>query len=415
MQGGFASRHAAGFVLVTVVLDSAGIGLIMPVMPELIGSITGEPMAGAAEWGGLLMFLYALMQFSFGPTLGNLSDRFGRRPVLLTSVFLLSVDYLIMALAPTIALLVVGRMLSGIAAATHSTANAFMADVSPPEKRAKNFGLIGAAFGVGFIIGPLIGGLLGEIGPRAPFYAAAGLSFANFLYGYFVLPETLREKDRRPFVWTRANPLGAARQISKLPTVAWFVVVYFFFQLSTFVYPAVWAYFTIEAFGWSTSQVGLSLAAVGLGFAVVQGGLMGPILKRLGEFRTTQIGMIVSAIALAGYAFAPSSLWVWILLPISALGIVANPALTAMMSNRIAADSQGELQGLLASVMALTTIISPIIMTQLFGYFSGQSAPVYFPGAPFLLAALLMTAALVPLSIGVAQTGTTEPDKPEDR
>ncbi len=405
MLGGFASRHAAGFILVTVVLDSVGIGLIMPVMPELIGSLTGESMAGAARWGGLLIFLYALMQFSFGPTLGSLSDRFGRRPVLLISVFMLSVDYLIMALAPTIALLVVGRMLSGIAAATHSTANAFMADVSKPEDRAKNFGLIGAAFGVGFIIGPLIGGLLGEIGPRAPFYAASAIAFANFLYGYFVLPETLKEGDRRPFQWTRANPLGAARQISKLPAVSWFVVVYFFFQLSTFVYPAVWAYFTIEAFGWSSAHVGFSLAAVGFGFAVVQGGLIRPVLKRLGEFRTTQLGMIVSGISLAGYAFAPNGVWVWFLLPLSALGIMANPALTAMMSTRVAADAQGELQGLLASVMALTTIISPIVMTQLFGFFSGDSAPIYFPGAPFLLAALLMVAALVPLSIGVAQAG----------
>ncbi|MEM1398472.1 MAG: TCR/Tet family MFS transporter, partial [Pseudomonadota bacterium] len=317
------SKHATFFILIVVCLDSVGIGLIMPVMPALITELTDQPVSDAARWGGFLMFLYALMQFSFGPTLGNLSDRFGRRPVLLVSVFMLAIDYLIMALAPTLALLVVGRLLSGIAAATHSTANAVMADISTPEKRAQNFGLVGAAFGVGFIIGPLIGGLLGEFGPRAPFYAAAAISFANFLYGLFILPETLTEKNRRPFEWSRANPIGTAKQIGNFPSVVWFVVVYFFMQMAFFTYPSTWSYFTIESFGWTSARVGLSLAAVGIGFALVQGWLIRPILARLGEANTAILGLTASGIALTGFALSPNEWLLWSFVPICSLGIIA--------------------------------------------------------------------------------------------
>ena len=394
-------HHAALFVFVTVLIDAMGIGIIIPVMPDLIRDLSDLPLSKAALWGGYLSFVYAFMQFLFGPTVGNLSDRFGRRPVLLVSLAVLTIDYLIMGFAPTLAILFIGRVLAGIAGATHSTAHAYIADISPPEKRAQNFGLISAAFGIGFILGPIVGGLAGELGPRQPFFAAAAVAFVNLVYGYFLVPESLVQEKRRPFSVTRANPLGVARQIRKFPTVAWLFAAVFLYNVAHFVYPAVWSFYTKEALGWTSAEVGLSLAAVGVGFAVVQGWLIRLVLPRLGEAKTAVLGFLVSIAGLVGLAFANVTWLVYSLMPFVALGAMVTPAMTGLMSNRIPDDAQGELQGALTSVAGVTIIISPVLMTQLFGYFAGDQAPFYFPGAPFLAAAVLMSLALIPFGVGL--------------
>ena len=393
--------HAAMFVFLTVCLDSIGIGIIIPVLPDLIRELAGLGLDGAALWGGWLSFSYAIMQFVFGPLVGNLSDRFGRRPVLLTSLAVLTIDYLIMALAPTLLVLFFGRVMAGIAAATYSTCNAFIADVSKPEDRAKNFGLLGAGFGLGFIIGPVLGGLVAEFGTRAPFYAAAGLAFLNFCYGMFVLPESLAKHKRRPFEWQRANPLGAFKRMRQVPTVAWFLVAIFLFDIAHFVYPAVWAYYTKEAFAWSSAEVGLSLAIVGIAMVVVQGWLIRVILPRFGDAGTAVFGLLANAVTLTIVGFVTEGWMIYLFLPLAALGAVVAPALTGLMSNRIADDSQGELQGAMTSITAITLVISPVLMTQLFGYFASAQAPIYFPGAPFLAAAIMSLVALIPLAIGL--------------
>lgn len=396
-----AGGHAAMFVFLTVCIDAMGLGIIVPVLPDLIREITDLGLDGAALWGGWLSFSYAIMQFVFGPAIGNLSDRFGRRAVLLASLGVLAVDYLIMAIAPSLVVLFIGRIIAGIAAATYSTCNAYVADVSRPQDRAKNFGLLGAGFGLGFVIGPVIGGLIAELGTRAPFYAAAGLAFLNFCYGLFVLPESLPKERRRPFEWRRANPLGAFRQMRRVPAVAWFLVALFLFDIAHFAYPSIWAYYTKEAFGWSSAEVGLSLAAVGIGFVVVQGWLIRVLLPLIGEVRTALAGFFFNAASLTALAFVSEGWMVYAVLPLTAVSAILTPALTGLMSNRIADDAQGELQGAMTSITAITLVISPLLMTQLFGYFASQSAPVYFPGAPFLAAALITVLAVVPFMIGL--------------
>lgn len=394
-------RHTSAFVFITVLIDSMGIGIIIPVIPGLIRELTDLSFGQAALWGGFLTLAYALMQFVLGPTVGNLSDRFGRRPVLLLSLAVMAIDYLIMAVAQSLWVLFLGRLIAGAAGATHSTANACMADISPPEKRAQNFGLMGAAFGIGFIIGPILGGLAGEVSTRAPFYAAAAIAFANFCYGLVVLPETLGEANRRPFSWIRANPLGVALQIAKVPMVAWFVLAFFLFNLAHYVYPAVWSYYTQEAFDWTTGQVGLSLALVGVGFALVQGWLIRLILPRIGEARTALFGFLMSILGLAVLSAATEGWMVLAVIPITALGAVLTPALTGLMANRVPDNAQGELQGALSSVTAITMIVTPVLMTQLFGYFTAATTSYYFPGAPFLAAAMIMSLAMLPFAIGL--------------
>lgn len=397
-------RHSAMFVFVTVVIDSMGIGIIMPVMPELMRELSGEEIGGAAVWGGYLAFSYALMQFLFSPAIGNLSDRVGRRPVLLISLALLGIDYIIMALAPTLWVLFIGRILAGISGATYSTATAFIADVTPREGRAAAFGLVGAAFGVGFILGPAIGGLMGELGTRAPFYAAAALAFLNFAYGMFILPESLAPENRRPFDWRRANPFGALRQVARVPMVAWFILAHFLYGLSHNVYPAIWSYYTKAQFAWTEAQIGLSLAAVGVGFAVVQGGLIKPILGWLGEVRTAVIAIIINAVGMTGLALASQGWMVFALMPITALGAVATPAMTGLMANRIPDNAQGELQGVLSSSQAIVSVISPLLMTQLFGVFTRDGGSIFYPGAPFIAAAVIMVLVLIPFVRGLAVT-----------
>ena len=394
-------QRATVFVFVTVLIDAMGIGIILPVMPDLIRELTDLTLGGAALWGGYLSFIYALMQFAAGPTLGNLSDRFGRRPVLLLSLFALAVDYLIMGFAPALWLLFVGRALAGIAGATYATANAFIADISPPHQRAQNFGLLGAGFGVGLVAGPLIGGLAGELGTRAPFFAAAALAFANLAYGALVLPESLAPESRRRFDWRRANPLGAARQIAAMPAVAWLFLAMFLFDLAHHVYPAIWSFYAKEAFAWSNAEVGLSLAFVGVCFAVTQGWLIRFILPRLGEAGTAFWGLVVSIAGLVCFGVITQGWMVYVLIFLTALGAVVTPAMTGLMSSRVPGNAQGELQGALASVLGVALIISPVMMTQTFGYFTGATVPIYLPGAPFLGAAALMALALVPFSMGV--------------
>lgn len=405
-------NKAALFVFVTVVLDAMGIGIIMPVLPDLLRELSHTTLGEAALWGGYLSFTYALMNFLFSPVIGALSDRYGRRPVLLISLGSLAVDYLIMAFAPTLWILFIGRVLAGISGATYSTATAYIADVTPKDQRAAAFGLVGAGFGVGFVLGPVVGGLMGELGTRAPFYAAAALAMMNFLYGWFVLPESLSAGNRRAFEIRRANPFGAFAQMVKVPMVIWFVAATFLYSLAHHVYPAIWSFYTKEAFDWSARAIGISLALVGVGFAVVQGGLIHLILRTFGTAWTAGLGMAIGALGLLGLAFAWSGWVIYAMIPVTALGAIVTPALTGLMANRVSDDAQGELQGLLASVQAVTAFVSPLMMTQLFAAFTVETAPVYFPGAPFLAAALIMMLALIPLRIGLSRSQRADDESP---
>lgn len=395
-------KRSALFVFATVCLDAIGIGIIIPVMPDLLQELSGLSIGQAALWGGYLTFCYALMQFMCSPILGALSDRYGRRPVLLISLATLGVDYLVMAMAPSLWLLFLGRVVAGIAGATYSTANAYIADVTPREGRAAAFGLIGAGFGVGFVLGPVIGGFMGEFGTRAPFYAAAALAFVNFAYGWFFLPESLAPEKRRAFTWRRASPFGAARQIARLPMVAWFVGVSFLYGLSHFVYPSVWSFYTKESFDWSPAEIGQSLALVGIGFAVVQIVLIRVFLRWFGEVWTAYLGLALNVLGLTAIALATEGWMIYALLPLIALGDIVKPALTGLMSNRVDDDAQGELQGVIASAQAVTTVISPLMMTQIFGLFTTPPG-TYFPGAPFVAAAMIMVLAAICFRQGLRQ------------
>ncbi|MEM7613829.1 MAG: TCR/Tet family MFS transporter [Pseudomonadota bacterium] len=390
----------------TVALDAMGIGLILPVTPDLIRELRGEGISDAALWGGFLAFTFAAMQFLCGPLLGNLSDRFGRRPVLIVSLTAMGLSNLMMALAPTLLLLFVARFIAGISGATHATAAAYLADISDKGKRSANFGLIGAAFGVGFILGPAIGGLLGELGPRAPFIAAGVLALANALFGYLTLPETLTEENRRTFDLRRANPFKALARARKLPVVGPLLVVNFLYVISNFVYPVIWSYFTIERFGWSTGTVGLSLAAFGLCSAFVQGWLIRKLLVWLGEMRTAIFGFSMHIVAVLILTFIQDGFMVFLFMPITALGVVVGPALQGMMADRLPDNEQGELQGVLASVNGIAVIVSPLLMTGVFRIFTAEETPVYLPGAPFLAAGLLAAVALWLLLQGARRPAT---------
>ncbi len=392
------SRLPVIFIIITVMLDSAGIGLVMPVLPKMLQSITGETLSQTSIWIDLLAFTYASMQFLFGPTIGNLSDRFGRRPVLLAALVLMAGSHLVFGLAQSIWLLFVARVVSGITGATFSTANAYMADITPPEKRAASFGLVGAAFGLGFVIGPALGGLLGELGPRAPFYAAATVAFLNAVLGYFVLPETLAVEKRRKFEIARTNPFRAIMRLRNVPGIGGMVVILFLFGVAQNVYPSVWAVFTMERFAFSTGMVGISLAIFGLCMALVQGGLIRVVIPRFGEWNVARAGLMINAVILMMVVMISSQVILFILMPVMALGIIASPALQGIMSKSVPADKQGELQGVLASVQGLAMVVSPLLMTSLFWVFTADWAPVYLPGAPFFAAGLLMLAAVILLS-----------------
>jgi DHA1 family tetracycline resistance protein-like MFS transporter len=388
------THRALAFVLLTVLIDTIGIGIVIPVTPELIMELTGEGVAGAARYAGLLAFAYALMQFLCAPLLGNLSDRFGRRPVLLASLLALGVDFVLMGLAPSIAWLFAGRLVGGGFGATHATANAYVADVTPPQERAAAFGRIGAAWGLGFILGPVIGGLLGGLGPRAPFFFAAALALANVAFGFFSLSESLPRERRRPFDLARANPLGALAQMRRFPIVIALFPVLLCYFVAHDANPSTWTYYTMHKLGWTERDIGLSLGVVGLCVTIVQALLIAPTIARLGERNTVFVGFGLMSLGFLGFSVASSTAVMLACIVPFSLGCVGMPALRGLMTNQVPEDQQGELQGAIASLMSMTAIVSPVLMTQLFAIFSSHSAPIYFPGASFLTAALLMALAL---------------------
>ncbi len=379
---------ALGFIFVTLLLDVIGLGIIIPVLPKLIVELIHGDLSLAAEYGGWLTFSYAFMQFLFSPVLGNLSDQYGRRPVLLFSLFGFGIDYLFLALAPTIGWLFLGRAIAGITGASFTTATAYIADISEPEKRAQNFGLIGAAFGLGFIIGPVLGGILGHYGSRVPFFAAAILSLLNWLYGYFIIPESLAKENRRPFQWKRANPLGSLWQLKKYPAFTGLITSLVLVYLSAHAVQTTWTYFNMEKFNWDEKMVGYSLGFVGFMIALVQGGLIRKILPKIGPHRGVYIGLILYSIGYLLFAFATQGWMMFVFIIPFSLGGIAGPAIQGIISNEVPANEQGELQGALTSMMSATAIVGPPLMTGLFAYFTKPAAPVYFPGAPFAMGAV---------------------------
>lgn len=383
-------KAAVGFIFVTLFIDTIGWGLIIPVMPELISSLKHIPANEASAEGGWLLFVYALMQFIFAPIMGNLGDRYGRRPVILFSLFGFGVDYLFLALAPTYGWLFVGRTIAGITGASFTTASAYIADVSTAENRAKNFGMVGAAFGLGFIIGPAIGGLLSGFGLRAPFYAAAVLTLLNWLYGYFILPESLSLEHRRPFDWRRANPLGALMHLRKYPAISGLIFSLVLVYLAVHAVQSNWNYFTVYRFNWTPKTVGISLAVVGLLVAAVQAGLIRIITPKIGNERSIYFGLAFYSLGLFLFAFATQSWMMFAFLVPYCLGGIAGPSLQATMTGHVPPNEQGELQGALTSLMSVTSIVGPPLMTNLFAYFTSTKAPIHFPGAAFLLGGILM-------------------------
>jgi DHA1 family tetracycline resistance protein-like MFS transporter len=394
-MGSSKGRNALTFVFITLLIDVIGISIIIPVMPTLIEQLIHGDVSVAAKYNGWLMLTYALMQFVFSPVLGGLSDRYGRRPILLISLLGLGIDYVFLAMAPSIAWLFIGRAIAGIAGASFTTASAYIADVSTPEKRAQNFGLIGVAFGVGFILGPVIGGIASDWGPRAPFWLSAGLSMVNFLYGFFVFPESLAKENRRAFNWKRANAVGSLLQLRKYPVVSGMVISLTLVYIAAHAVQSTWSFFTIFKFGWSEKIVGYSLGLVGLLIAVVQGGLIRVAIPKLGKENAVLVGLALYAIGMFLFSFANQSWMMFAILIPYCLGGIAGPALQGIISGEVAANEQGELQGGLTALMSVTSIIGPLLMNNLFSYFSSKNAPVYFPGAPFLLGGLLMIASIL--------------------
>ncbi len=380
---------ALGFIFITLLLDITGIGIIIPVLPTLISELIGGTMSDAARYGGWLLFSYAFVQFLCAPIIGGLSDQYGRRPVLLASLFGFGLDYLFLAYAPTIGWLFVGRIIAGVMGASFTTGAAYIADVSTPEKRAQNFGLLGAAFGLGFIIGPVVGGLLGQYGSRVPFLAAAALSLLNWLYGYFILPESLKPENRRSFSWKRANPAGSLRHLRKFPVIAGLILSLVLLYIASHSVQSVWSYYTMEKFDWHEAQVGYSLGAVGLLSAIVQGGLIRVIIPKLGRERSVYIGLLLYSIGFTLFAFASKGWMMYAFMVPYILGGIAGPAIQGLISTEVPANEQGELQGGLTSLQSVTSIIGPPLMTGLFAYFTRHDTALYFPGAPLLLGAVL--------------------------
>ena len=381
---------ALGFIFVTLLVDVIGLAIIIPVLPRLIEKLINGNISEASRVAGLLLVAYAVMQFLFAPLIGNLSDKYGRRPVLLFSLLGLGVDYILMAFAPTIAWLFLGRIIAGIAGASFTTASAYIADVSSPEKRAQNFGMIGVAFGLGFIIGPVIGGVLGKMDTHYPFYAAAALALMNALYGFFILPESLPREHRRPLELKRCNPMGSLLQLKKYPSVIGLAVCLFVVYFAGHAVQSVWTYYTMLKFDWDEDLVGYSLGFVGICFAVVQGGLIRVLIPKLGEHRSIWLGLGLYALGLMLFGFASQGWMMFAFMVPYALGGISGPALQGVMTNEVPANEQGELQGGLTSLMALSSIFGPWFMTYVFYYFTSPKAPAFIPGAPYYIAAVLM-------------------------
>ena len=412
-------KNAIIFVLITVVINSIGFGIMIPVLPELLKELTGLSNSDAVLYGMWLTFVFALFQFICMPIVGGLSDRFGRRPVMLLSLFGLALDYFIMGFAPTIAFLFLGRIIAGAFGATFSTANAYIADISPPETRAQNFGLVGAAFGVGFMLGPVVGGLLGEYGPRVPFIAAGIISLINVVYGYIFLPETLAEEKRRPFSWKRSNPLGSIKSLSRIKGVKGLIFVLFLLAMAHTVYPTTYTFSTQEGLGWTARDVGISLGAFGVASMIVQGGLIRIIIPKIGLFWAGVIGMVSAIIAYTMMGSADKGWIIYAAGPFAAFAGLYGPALSNMMSSRISESEQGELQGAIGAAQGLALMIGPFLMAGMFNRYGdtdlknsfGLSAfpdnitriaadalggiTPYVPGAPFIMAASLALIAFV--------------------
>jgi MFS transporter, DHA1 family, tetracycline resistance protein len=387
-------KAAIGFIFFTLVIDVTGLGLILPVLPKLLEELIQGNISDAAKWGGRLTAVYAVMQFFFSPILGGLSDKYGRRPVLLFSLLGLAIDYLFLSFAPSLAWLFVGRAIAGIGGASFTTATAYIADISTKENRAQNFGMIGAAFGIGFIIGPIIGGLLGSIGARIPFMVAAALSFINFLYGYFVLPESLSKENRRPFDIKRANPWGSLLQLKKYPSLGGLVFCFILIYMASHAVQSNWGFFVIEKFKWSEKMIGISLGVVGILIGLVQGLLIKYTSKKLGNNKSVYAGLLFYALGLTLFAFASQSWMMFVFLIPYCLGGICGPALQSIISGNVPANEQGELQGALTSLISLTSIFGPMLMTGLFSYFTGPKAPFYFAGVSFALGAVFMLASV---------------------
>lgn len=395
---------AIGFIFITMLIDIIGIGIIIPVIPKLLQELNHSDISEAAKLGGWLAFTYAFTQFLFAPFMGNLSDRFGRRPVLLVSLMAFAVDYIVLALAPTVAWLFVGRIIAGVTGASISTAMAYISDVSTPENKAKNFGMVGAAFGIGFIIGPVIGGLLGQYGSRVPFYAAAILCFVNFIYGYFVLPESLTPEKRRAFEWKAANPIGALARLKKFPNIIILVAAMFFMYFASHAVHGNWSFYTMYRYDWDERMVGISLGVIGLLVAVVQGGLVRFVNPRIGNGKSILIGFALNAIGQFLIAFAVQEWMVFLFLLPYCLGGLAGPAIQSEITNHVPANEQGQIQGTLASLNSATATFGPLVMTTIFYYFTHDTAPFKFPGAPFVLASLLMIMAWIMAYKGLKRT-----------
>ena len=385
-------RRALVFILATILLDAVGVGLIFPLMPDLMARVGAGDTASGAVWAGVLMAAYAAMQFVFAPIVGGLSDAFGRKPVLVLALATLAVDYAIMALAQGFWILLLGRVLAGIAGATHITATAFLADISPPEKRAANFGLIGATFGIGFVMGPAMGGLLAAWHVTAPFWVAGTLAAVGAVFGLLALPESLPPEKRRRFGRADVNPFGAIRQAFRLPGLALPLMVLFAFEFANMVYPTLWAFWTREAFGWSAALIGGSLAFYGVGVAFTQGAVLPALIPRIGEYRTLIVGAAAAIVALVVYGLTPPAAFVFILLPVACLSDMVPPTAIAMMSNLVTEDRQGVLQGVIASLGSIAAVVAPLIVTPLFHAFAAPDAALYLPGMPFLAAGGLMIA-----------------------
>jgi DHA1 family tetracycline resistance protein-like MFS transporter len=384
-----ASGGALAFIFITLLIDTIGLGIVIPVFPKLIQQLTGKSLDQAAWYGGLLALAYSLTQFLCGPIIGNLSDHLGRRPVLFGSLLAFGLDYAVMGLAPHLSWLVVGRVIAGVCGASHTTAMAFIADVSPPAKRAQNFGLVGLAFGVGFIIGPSLGGLLGGFGPRVPFFFSAGLALTNFVFGLIVLPESLPPERRRAFSWRRAHVVGTFVGLRNYPGVLSLLGAISLWALAHQALQNTWSYYTMLKFGWSEAAVGASLGAVGVAIAAAQGGLTRILIPRWGERKAATIGMLSVAVAYATFGLASHGWMMYAGVLAYSLGGLVMPSLQSIMSRTMPANAQGNLQGAVASTVGVSAIIGPPLMTGIFSYFAQPETRVFFPGAPFVFAALL--------------------------
>ncbi len=389
-------KAAIGFIFVTLLIDVIGFGIIIPVIPKLLSEMMHIKVNEASKYGGFLLFAFSVAQFICSPILGNLSDRFGRRPILLFSLFGFGIDYLITAFAPSYAWLMLGRVIAGITGASFTTASAYIADVSAPEERAKNFGMIGAAFGMGFIIGPFLGGVVSHnFGVRAPFFLASALSFLNLAYGYFILPESLSKENRRAFDWKKANPISTLVHLSKYKSILGMLIAFVFLALGSHAVQSNWSFFTMYRFKWDEATVGYSLAVVGVLVGVVQGGLIRFINPKLGNEKSVYIGFGLYALGMILFAFASESWMLFVFLIPYCLGGISGPALQALMTAEVPASNQGELQGGLTSLMSAASIIGPVLMTNTFYFFTSENAPIKLPGAPFILGGILMLISFV--------------------